>query len=129
LTPVDSNRNSAGVSLTSALPGSSSATRVATLRPDGSATVVDSIAAAKPTAWRWQWVTDASVNLIKSKGAFTLTRNGKRVTVDLDNIPAGSSMRVVPAPPGARSPEGRALRIVVLTTAPTTRLALTAKIS
>jgi len=129
LTPINPQDNSAGVSLTSALPGASGATRVATLRPDGSATVVDSIAAAKPTAWRWQWVTDATVGLIKSKGAFTLTRNGKRVTVDLDNIPAGSSLKVVAAPSGARSPEGRALRIVVLTTAPTTRLALTAKIS
>jgi hypothetical protein len=121
----------ATLDLRSVLPGSSAATRTASLSTSGRLTVVDRVRSSLARSWVWGWVTEASVSVSGSGStrAVVLAQAGHTARIDLAGLPAGTTVSVVDAPSGAVGPTGKPLRVVTVTTGTTTSLVLTARVS
>ena len=121
----------ATLDLRSVLPGSATATRQVALSTAGSLTLADRVSSITARRWTWSWVTDATARITGSGSTrtVTLTRDGRTVRLAVTGLPGGSSASVVSAPSGVVGPDGRALRVVVLTLGATRALALGARIA
>jgi hypothetical protein len=125
------SNGTATVDLRQVLPGSTTATRTASLSATGALTISDRVVCSTAHSWVWRWVTDADVT-VNGTGALrtiTLSRDGYSVTIALSGLPFGSSTTIVAAPSDALGPDGRPLRVVTVSLGSTKDLRLSAVVS
>lgn len=113
--------SSAAVDLRQALPGATTAKRSIT-HASSSLVIKDVLQSTQATDLMWQWVTDASVTLGTDRAV--LRRDGQMLVVRFSGIPAGASLKAVPAP--EKGPDGQALMVIQLSMPQIKTLNLTA---